>query len=304
MFGIKLNPKKTVQVPSRFNVYTMDPFIASFIDEEGDAESKSFLVDFSILEFADPVAIVVMSNLFEYLKLLNIKVALIGLVNRSEGVIFLDDSGFFLQYHGSMLRSHASLRDTTLPLKLVANPQAIPYLYGDVIPWIAQRLQTTAIALGTLRVTLQEVFHNINDHSGVQVGCVFIQHFPKKSEINIAISDFGSGIPKNVRKVQPDANDQEALVLAIKEGFTSKSNVQNRGAGLAILMNYVALRNRGTVIITSGRGNLSAVYDKAKVKITARSRVSHYPGTLVNVILKTDTLNEFVSDLEHEEFSW
>lgn len=304
MFGIKFNSAKVVQVPRRFNANTMDKFISSFVDEDGDAEGKSFEVDFSGLEFVDPVAIVVMSNLIEYLRQLKIKVQLTGLTNLSEGVLYLDDCGFFKQYQGASLRAKASLRDTTIPLKLVANPTAVGFLHGNLIPWIAQRLHTTAIALATLRVTLEEVFHNISDHSGVNVGCVFVQHFPKIDEIHIAISDFGYGIPKNVRKVRPEANDQESLVLAITEGFTTKSNVKNRGAGLAILMNYVALRNGGTVILTSGRGNLSAVYDRGKTKITARSREVYYPGTLVNVILKTNALKNVTEDVEDEEFSW
>lgn len=282
----------------------MDALIRAAVDEDGDAVCSEIRFDFSELQFIEPVGVVVLSNLLEYLGKLGVQTGFDGLTSPSMAVVYLDDSGFFKEYLGAPLREYAKLRGTTLPLKRVASPEAIGYLYNDIMPWIAQKLQTTAIALATVRVTLEEILQNISDHSGVNVGCVFAQHFPKEHELRIAISDFGLGIPANVRKIRPEVSDSEALAVAIQEGFTSKSNVRNRGAGLAILMRYVTLRNKGVVLITSGRGNLSAVFDGRGTKITARTRDAHYPGTLVRVILKTDTIHELVEDVEHEEFSW
>lgn len=304
MFGIKFQKRAELKLPRNFNQDTMDPFIQSVVDDDGDAICSDICFDFSELVFIEPVGVVVLSNLLQYLGKLKVKTSLTGLDRHTEPIVYLDDAGFFQQYQGKPLRPYARLRETTLPLKMVANPQAIGYLYQDIIPWIAQRLKTTEIALATVRVTLQEIFHNISDHSGVNVGCVFAQHFPKQDELRIAISDFGLGIPNNVRKIRAEVSDPEALALAVQEGFTTKSNVKNRGAGLAILMRYVTLRNQGAVLITSGRGNLSAVYDGRGTKITARTRSAHYPGTLVRVILKTSEIHGLVEDVEHEEFSW
>jgi anti-sigma regulatory factor (Ser/Thr protein kinase) len=304
MWNIVSSDKIIVKLPKQFNSDTMYPFIATAIDEQCDASCTEITFDFEDLQFIEPVGVVVLSNLVEYLLKLGVRTGFTGLTFPSNGVIYLDDSGFFAQYIGKPLRVHAVSRETTLPLRLVANPQAIGYLYQTMVPWIAQRLKTTAIALATVRVCLEEIFHNISDHSGVDVGCVHAQHFPKLKQIEIAISDFGLGIPNNVWKVRPGISSSDALALAIQEGFTTKSNVRNRGAGLAVLMKYVTLRNKGVVLITSGKGNVSAVERGGQLKITARERPSLYPGTLIRVILNTDSLQDLFEDIEHEEFSW
>lgn len=304
MWNILTGEKLVVKLPRKFNGETMYPFIRIAVNEQGDASCKEITFDFSELDFIEPIAVVVLSNLIEYFLKIGVKTQFTGHNNLSKGVVYLDDSGFFLHYLKKPLRPHAVLRDTTLPLRLVANAQAILYLYEDMMPWLAQRLLTTAIALGTIRVCLQEIFHNISDHSGVNVGCTYAQHFPQKKEIHVAISDFGLGIPANVYKVRPDLSPSEALYLAVQEGFTTKSNVRNRGAGLAILMRYVTVKNKGAVFITSGNAYVSAVAMRGGTKITSRARPVLYPGTLIHVILKTDTLQTLYKDVEPEEFSW
>lgn len=304
MWNILSGEKLVVKLPNKFNGDTMYPFIRTAVNEQGDAACTEITFDFSELDFIEPIAVVVLSNLIEYFLKIGVRTQFSGHSFLSKGVVYLDDSGFFRHYLKKALRPHAELRETTLPLQLVANARAIPYLYEDMMPWLSRRLMTTAIALGTIRVCLQEIFHNISDHSGVNVGCVYAQHFPQKKEIHVAISDFGLGIPANVKKVRPDASASEALSLAVQEGFTTKSNVKNRGAGLAILMRYVTLKNKGAVFITSGNAYVSAVPMGESTKITSRARSVSYPGTLIHVILKTDSLQTLYRDIEPEEFSW
>jgi anti-sigma regulatory factor (Ser/Thr protein kinase)/anti-anti-sigma regulatory factor len=302
--NILSSDNRIIKLPSNFNFGNMYPFINAAIDEKGDAKYKEIVFDFSELKFIDPVAVVVLSNLIEYLHLGGVNTNFKGLKTPLAGVIFLDDAGFFKHYMSLPLRPHALQQDTTLPLKLVESPRATSYLYQDLIPWLARRLMTTSIALSTVRVCLEEIFHNIKDHSGVGMGWVFAQHFPKLKEVHIAISDFGNGIPANVRKIRPTVTGAEALSLAIQEGFTTKSNVQNRGAGLAVLTRYVTLRNGGGVFITSGNAYISVVPQGEVIKTTPRERFGTYPGTLIHVILKTDTLETLYEDIEPEEFSW
>ncbi len=304
MWNILTGAKIVVALPPRFTSETMYPFIRKAVDEQCDAQCTEINFDFSSLDFIEPAAVVVLSNLIEYFLKVGVTTRFQGMHSLSKGVVYLDDSGFFQHYIKKQLRPHAKLRETTLPLRLVANPQAIGYLYQEMIPWIAGRLQTSKGALATVRVCIQEIFHNISDHSGVNVGCVFAQHFPAVGELQIAISDFGLGIPTNVRKLLSHVSDAEALRLAAQEGFTTKSNVRNRGAGLAILMRYVTERNGGAVLISSGKGYVSATMGRTGQKITARQRSVSYPGTLVRVILKTDALEALAQDVEQEEFSW
>lgn len=155
-----------------------------------------------------------------------------------------------------------------------------------MMPWIGRSVGMTTESLASIRVSLEEVLHNVRDHSGVDIGCTFAQHFPKKNRIQIAISDFGKGIPTVIRNKIPETSDSAALRLACQEGFTTQSNVQNRGAGLPTLIKYVTQNNGGNILIT------------------ARNTENYYPGTLVRVILRTDTLEQTAIDSESEEFIW
>ena len=202
------------------------------------------------------------------------------------------------------LREHASLRMSSMPLHLVEQIRAQEFLSYELIPWMANQLNTTDEALGTIRVCVQEILQNVADHSGVGVGCVHAQFFAAQQVVEVAVSDFGFGIPANVRKVEAGLNDVEALRLACKEGFTTKSNVHNRGAGLPTLIKYLAKNDRGTVWITSGLGNISANYDKGTFKLTGRSKRSAYPGTLVRLRLKASEVEALAIDVEPERFEW
>ncbi|MBK7503484.1 MAG: hypothetical protein IPI14_13445 [Polaromonas sp.] len=81
-----------------------------------------------------------------------------GANSPTKGAIFLDNAGFFRHYLRMPLRPHAMVSETTLPLMLVESARAIPYLYNDMIPWLARRLATTPIALSTVRVCIEEIF--------------------------------------------------------------------------------------------------------------------------------------------------
>jgi hypothetical protein len=172
------------------------------------------------------------------------------------------------------------------------------------MPWISREVNLSTDTLETIKTCLEEVFHNIEYHSGVTTGCTIAQHFPRKNKICIAISDFGIGIPARVRTKLIDIGDAQAIKEACKEGFTTKSNVRNRGAGLPNLIRYVVQRNSGTVLIHSGGGYLSANRGAKDPSITSREVEWTYPGTLVYVVLRTDTLEQLEVDVEPEVFRW
>jgi anti-sigma regulatory factor (Ser/Thr protein kinase)/anti-anti-sigma regulatory factor len=296
--------ERVVLLPRTFNSETMYGFIKKAVDEQCNALSSKITFDFSDLAFIEPVGVVVLSNLIEYFKKLGVKTYFSGHKHVTEPINYLDDSGFFKQYLGHSLKTSPALRPTTMPLGLVPNDRSVGFVHMSLTPWVANHLSVSEESLATVRVCIEEVFHNIQDHSGVLNCCVFAQYFPKQSQLQIAISDFGLGIPFNVRKVLPDLSDHDALRMACQEGFTTKSNVNNRGVGLTTLMRYVTQRNGGTVLLASGKAQLSAVPDQVTTKITPRSREVSYPGTLVRVILRTDQLARMAKDLEKEDFSW
>lgn len=293
-----------VKLPATFNMNTMRPFIGEAVEAQRESQSKAITFDFSNLRFIEPEGVVVLCNTIEYFRAVRVKVSFSNHNQNTDGNRYLDDSGFFKHYLKGYIFASSGRRSTTMPLELFQASAYVPYLYGNLMPWISREVHLSSDTLETIKTCLEEVFHNIEYHSGITSGCTFSQHFPKKNRICIAISDFGIGIPTRVRTQRPDLNDADAIRLACEEGFTTKSNVRNRGAGLPNLIRYVVQRNSGTVLIHSGAGYLSASRGPKTPNITSRTMDWSYPGTLVHVVLRTDTLEKLESDIEPEVFQW
>lgn len=311
-----------IDLPKRFNSDTMYGFLGQALTPEGNIRFRTIDFNFGGLHTIEPVGVVVLSNLVEFLRLAGVKGNLRGVWGEgsaqggNKAVKYLDDSGFFVRYHnGKNLWSNAQCHLHTLPLTLVPSLDTFKFLNSNMLPWIARTLNTSEASLATVRVCLEEILQNVGDHSGVQVGCVHAQFTPASGTLEIAISDFGHGIPTKVREfaasgvftrfvLSPDMADADALRLACQQGFTTKSNVRNRGAGLPVLLSVVTGRDRGNVWIISGQGVVSAVHRDGASKITARTKTAVYPGTLVRVILKANVVKDFEQDIEQQEFSW
>lgn len=304
IWNILVKKEISIELPAAFNAWTMYDFVGELLNEQRDAKCSKVYFDFNRVTFIEPVGVVVLSNLIEYLKKLGVAVWFKGHKTRTRCTEFLDDSGFFEQYLKSRIFSGSGLRSTTIPLKLLSQTEFTGYLYMKLMPWIGNEVGLSEESLSALRTSLEEIFHNVDDHSGVGVGCTFAQHYPNKRQIQIAVSDFGAGIPNVVRTKLPKLTDPEALKKACEEGFSTQSNVRNRGAGLPNLMRYVTQRNDGNVLIASGQANLSAAKGLNGTKLTSRSQTGFYPGTLVRVILRTDILEKTTSDAELEPFEW
>jgi len=283
----------------------MQSLISQVVDAEGTVQHSRVRFDFSRLEFIDPAGVVVLCNLVDYLRELDVKVSVDVKKPYSEGLRYLDDFGFFEYYNGKSLRRQAALRRTTVPIERVQSENLYPYLENQLMPWIAERVGLRQESVSTVKTCIEEIFHNIDDHSGVRIGSAFAQFFPRSEKIHVAISDYGAGIPTVVRNKVTDASDTNALRLACTEGFTTKENVRNRGAGLPTLIRYVTLRNGGNILIASGKAELAATNQNGQTRIRPRRiRDGYYPGTLVRVILRTDTFEAMEEDLQSEPFQW
>ncbi|MFD1710806.1 histidine kinase [Ottowia sp. GY511] len=304
MLGILSNTNLKIVLPVRFGQDTMYGVIRRGITDQGDARASNIDIDFGSIQFIEPIGVVVLSNFIEYLRRCKVNGNLTNIWKTYPAVQYLDDCGFFARYHGQPLSQHAQRRPTMFPLTLISNEQAMGFLYMTLIPWAATQLGVPDEALASLRVCLEEILHNINDHSGVGVGCIHAQFFPNDGELHIAISDFGTGIPNVVRTRVPQISDAEALKLACTQGFTTQSNVRNRGAGLDVLISTITTKDRGHISIISGRANISALNVGGIAKRTARTKPFVYPGTLVRVALKTDRLQGWIDEVEPEVFKW
>jgi len=298
----RFNPH-VVQLPARLNMDDLFKFVDKVVDEHVDVRSSAIVFDFSELAWIEPVGIVVLCNLIEYLRLAGVKVTFRNHKVDRGCLRYLDDCKFFERYLKRQIFEGSKERAGTVPLQLIAHDEAFQYLSFRLIPWVGDIVGLSKASLDSMRACLEEIFHNVKDHSGVGIGCAFAQYYENRAEIQIAISDFGRGIPELVRTVLPNINDRDALRQAAAEGFTTKSNVQNRGAGLPNLIRFVT-RINGNVLIASGKGELVASPRPGGYKLTARHSSEAYPGTLVRVILRVESLKAMAIDTEEEDFTW
>lgn len=295
-----------IQIPERFTRETMYGLLSRTIDNDLQPISNEIHFDFRNLRFIEPTGITILSNLFEWLLVRNVEANIIYPEEFGREkycpIKYLDDSMFFAEYlGGEPLSEFSHVRPTTLPLQKVSYSSSFQWLQNVFVTWLAGRLYVTRESVDGFRVCLDEIFNNINDHAAEDTGCIFVQQYPRNNEIQIAISDFGVGIPHNVKNSHnPFLNDAEALYQAAQKGFSTKSTPKNRGVGLDNLITSAVLNNKGTVHIHSNNGILKCTNVNNKVEFTPKLAQGFYPGTLIEITLRTDN----IENITEEEFSW
>lgn len=91
--------------------------------------------------------------------------------------------------------------------------------------------------LSAVDMGLTESFYNISDHSKSEGNAFCFLSYDEDSEkLNVAVCDFGIGIPSCVRKVLPQLDDASAIAKAIEPRFTCQSAEHNAGFGLGNIM--------------------------------------------------------------------
>lgn len=85
--------------------------------------------------------------------------------------------------------------------------------------------------LSGLNNCIAELFQNIFDHSESNgTAFSYIEYNENKSLINIAVCDFGKGIPATLSKQFTD--EKEAMEMSLKPGITAGSKRHNKGYGM------------------------------------------------------------------------
>lgn len=292
-------------LPKKFNQKTMYAVIDNLIDHDLNATSSKVTLDFSNLNAIGIGGVAVLSNVIELLKSSGVDVKIDG-ISTCGARKKLEHSGFISTYAKELLNNKLPERNKfVLPLALVAKEHAYSYILNKIIPWMRTHLNLTKRSqLATITAAFQEIFNNIIDHSTVNIGCICASVDEKLNLIQICISDFGVGIPNNVKKYSPDIkNDNQAIAKACEQGFTTKSLPTNRGVGLYLLINNIVHANSGTVTIYSGEGMYQCLKNNDRIKhrtLPENEVEGVYPGTLIFMTLPID---KFAPD-EAEDFDW
>lgn len=299
---------KIINIPDQCTADTMCHFFfGNLLDESLTPLAEEFIIDFTRLRFIKPSGVTALANVTEILMQRGCAVKYdtgdTGVYGAKNPKCFLDDAGFFERYLKKRLYPCSACRSTTYPLKSVTHEVYSGWIENDVLPWLDSRLSiNTAKQLPEFRVCLDEIINNIKDHSGRDVANVFMQHFPATNEVVISISDFGVGIPHNVRTLKQNLDDKGCIMAAIVEGFSTKSSPRNRGSGLDTLISNVAKNNGGNVTFYSYKGKLTCKNVSGKI-MGYPADIPFYPGTLIDITLRTDTIGA-VEDAEGEDFTW
>jgi anti-sigma regulatory factor (Ser/Thr protein kinase) len=291
-----------VFLPGRFGSRQLYQFVREVIGEDGQPVSGSLIFDFSRLTFIDGIGLTVFCNTLEWLSKRGVQCTFREYDIRNLPIRYLDDCGFFRNYLGRPLSSLSRVRTTTLPFEKVQHANSFGWIELTAIPWLASKLNVTDESLGVVATSLKEIFNNIEDHSDEHIGCVHIQLYPNKSRIEITVSDFGRGIPANIISRFGQMFDSKAIEYATREGVTTGNTSRNTGSGLGVLIDYVTGEG-GDVTIYSRKGGLKCTLRRGGIQ-WRNPWVGEglYPGTLINIGLRTDAFDG--SLLEREAFEW
>ncbi|MCM3404271.1 ATP-binding protein [Cytobacillus oceanisediminis] len=290
-------------LPPRFVRDTMYGILDKAITSDLEPADELIKFNFRNLTYIEPVGITILSNLFQWLKKRNVRVQTVTPTEIKGGrncpLTYLDDSMFFKKYIKKTLTPHAAVRPTTRPLEHVTYANSYQWLPSVFIPWLSGQLGVGVNSLDDIKVSIEEIFNNINDHSSENIGCIYAQHYPNINRLKISISDFGIGIPGSIQRKYV-LSDSEALMKSIQEGFSTESTPGNRGAGLNNLLTSIVKFNQGTVNIHSNKGILECNYGNNDIQASSYTAPGFYPGTLIEVVLNTNNIYEN----EEEDFEW
>ncbi|VAX04680.1 hypothetical protein MNBD_ALPHA03-1817 [hydrothermal vent metagenome] len=258
-------------------------------------------IDFSQLKFIKPCGVVFVDNLMKFLHHNNCKVFVKNHQGSTAALNFLYGAGFFDRWVKNINR--ACRKSTTLPLQDVTPTDSRNWLENTLGPWLANCYGKDIEQLSELLASIQELFINVADHSGVTNGSVFGQWYPNIDSIELCIADFGVGIPKTIGKVARDLSDSQALELAFREAITSQSTPRNRGVGLHLLQQNIVERFRGTIHVYSRRGGVAIRRAGISARFVIEESNGYCPGTLFKLKLNSGFIPEDIQICEDETWS-
>lgn len=150
--------------------------------------------------------------------------------------------------------------------------------------------------LSAFQISLEEAYANVFDHAQANENAYsFISFDEKKMKIGVAICDFGVGIPKTIAgTIRVSVLDSIAIVTAMENGFSAKSQKHNRGFGLANIRSACTDSDEFCVISRSGK-----VVAKGSEESIYKS-LFDFPGTLLfyEISLENYDDEEIINEFE------
>lgn len=288
-----------VQLPSKLLVTNILAHMDGKLSFEGKDLPKEVTFDFSQIRSARPTGIVFLHNMTRHLRAAGCAVKYVGYDRESSHAMrFLDNIGFFEDHLGARQFQGSALQSTSCRLIEIHQNDCHAWASFTFIPWLSECSGIPVDNLSEIQMCVKEIFNNIQDHAGLEVGSVFAQWYPKRAVVDIAIADFGRGIPANVNRFFPDLSSSECVMKAFEHGFTTKGHPANQGAGLYWLKQNIVESLQGSINVISGgavvRCNPADGFKEGRL----RNGNHGYVGTLINLNLPTQKIERQENEIE------
>lgn len=136
--------------------------------------------------------------------------------------------------------------------------------------------------------SIYEIFINAKMHSHTSKIFVCGQFFPGKHIIEFMMTDTGLGI-KNVvnSRFNTKLSAVPTIEWAVQDRHTTKQGISG-GIGLSLLHEFIN-KNKGKFQIVSNEG----FWQLENGNITTKSFNNEFPGTMVNILIRTDDQNSY-----------
>jgi len=194
---------------------------------------------------------------------------------------FCEVSGLLHYVTGSPFPTSDHPANVTIPIRAIMKAS-----FSDPDPIVGLIRKHVHVSEGTeeyLRICINEVLQNVEDHAMSSVGALVSARFMKDSQqVRVAIVDRGLGIATTLRKRYSDVADAEdALGRVVKGGYSAKSRPNNMGVGVSNLC-LIVQQMGGEIFIVSEDGYADG---KAGRQPWAHSLNGLLPGTGVFFIV-------------------
>ena len=189
----------------------------------------------------------------------------------------------FLSFYGKDI--HVDTYGTTIPYEILFpkdDRHFAEYIQDQIFGKGDFPNLSTALRKKLLE-SICEIFHNAKMHSQTEKIFICGQFFSSKKQIQFMITDIGWGIREVFNRCfNCSMSSIKAIKWSLKEGHTTKQN-QTGGLGLSLLFDFIQ-KNQGEIQIVSNDG-----FYEFKNNQTSCKKFNHFfPGTMVNIMVKTD----------------